>query len=55
LARRESRLGKIREAKAALEEEAREAAKKKQAEVEAKLTEREKQEEERGRREVRRD
>jgi transposase len=49
LARRESRLAKIREAKAALEEEAREAAKKKQAEVEAKLREREKQEEERGR------
>src|SRR5208337_3562959 len=49
LARRESRLGKIREAKAALEEEAREAAKKKQAEVEARLRERERQEEERGR------
>jgi transposase len=49
LARRESRLGKIREAKAALEEEAREAAKKKQAEVEARLREREKQEKERGR------
>ena len=49
LARRESRLAKIREAKAALEEEAREAAKKKQAEVEARLREREKQEEERGR------
>src|SRR5208337_4703984 len=49
LARRESRLAKIREAKAALEEEAREAAKKKRAEVEARLREREKQEEERGR------
>jgi len=49
LARRESRLAKIREAKAALEEEAREAAKKKQAEVEARLREREKQEEEGGR------
>ena len=49
LARRESRLGKIREAKTALEEEAREAAQKKQAEVEARLREREKQEEERGR------
>jgi len=49
LARRESRLGKIREAKLALEEEAREAAQKKQAEVEARLREREKQEEERGR------
>jgi hypothetical protein len=48
-ARRERRLAKIGEAKAALEEEAREAAKKKQAEVEAKLREREKQEEERGR------
>jgi hypothetical protein len=49
LARRESRLAKIREAKAALEEEAREAARKKQAEVQARLREREKQEEERGR------
>jgi hypothetical protein len=49
LARREGRLGKIREANAALEEEAREAAKKKQAEVEARLREREKQEEARGR------
>jgi transposase len=48
-ARRESRLGKIREAKAALEEEAREAAKKKQAEVKARLREREKREEEQGR------
>src|SRR6266567_3980776 len=49
LARRESRLAKIREAKAALEQEAREAAKQKQAEVEAQLQEREKQEQERGR------
>src|SRR6266568_2948694 len=49
LARRESRLEKIREAKAALEQEAREAAKQKQAEVEAQLQEREKQEQERGR------
>jgi len=49
LGRQESRLRKIREAKAALEEEAREAAKKKQAEVEARLRERERQEEERGR------
>jgi transposase len=49
LAQRESRLRKIREAKAALEEEAREAAKQKQAEVEARLREREKEEEERGR------
>ena len=49
LARRESRLAKIREAKAALEEQAREAAKKEQAEVQARLREREKQEEERGR------
>jgi len=48
-ARRESRLAKIREAKAALEGEAREAAKQKQAEVEARLRERERQEEERGR------
>ena len=38
LARRESRLAKIREAKAALEQEARAAAAKKQAEVEAQLT-----------------
>ena len=37
LARRESRLEKIREAKAALEQEAREAAEKKQAEVAAQL------------------
>ena len=49
LARRESRLEKIREAKAALEQEAREAAEKKQAEVAAQLKEREKQEGERGR------
>ena len=49
LARRESRLEKIREAKAALEQEAKEAAEKKQAEVAAQLKEREKQERERGR------
>ena len=49
LARRESRLEKIREAKAALEQEARAAAERKQAEVEAQLREREKQERERGR------
>ena len=49
LARRESRLEKIREAKAALEQEAREAAEKKRAEVEEQLKEREKQERERGR------
>jgi hypothetical protein len=49
LARRESRLAKIREAKAALEQEAREAAEKKQVEVAAQLKEREKQERERGR------
>jgi len=49
LARRESRLEKIREAKAALEQEARAAAEKKQAEVEAQLREREKQERARGR------
>src|SRR5271157_1304514 len=49
LARRESRLKKIREAKAALEQEAKEAAEKKRAEVEAQLKEREKQERERGR------
>ena len=49
LRRRESRLKKIREAQAALEAEAREAARQKQAEVEARLREREKQEEERGR------
>jgi hypothetical protein len=49
LARRESRLKKIGEAKAALEAEAKAAAQRKQAEVEARLKEREKQEEERGR------
>lgn len=49
LARRESRLAKIREAQAALEQEAREEAEKKQAEVAAQLKEREKQEQERGR------
>jgi len=49
LARRESRLKKIQEAKAALEAEAREAARQKQAEVEARLKEREKEEAERGR------
>src|SRR5271169_3747767 len=48
LARRESRLKKIREAQAALEAEAKEAARQKQAEVEARLREREKQEAERG-------
>jgi transposase len=50
LARRESRLKKIQEAKAALEGEAKEAAQQKQAEVEARLKEREKEEAERGRR-----
>jgi hypothetical protein len=49
LARRESRLQKIGEAKAALEEEAREAARQKQAEVAARLVEREQEEVERGR------
>jgi hypothetical protein len=49
LARRENRLEKIREAKAALEQEAKEAAEKKQVEVEARLREREKEEEKRGR------
>ncbi len=49
LARRESRLEKIREAKAALEQEAKEGAEKKEAEVAAQLKEREKQERERGR------
>jgi len=49
LARRESRLKKIREAKAALEAEAQEAARQKQSEVEARLKEREKEEQERGR------
>ena len=42
LARRESRIAKIREAKAELEQEAREAAKQKQAEVESRLQERQK-------------
>jgi transposase len=49
LARRESRLKKSREAKAALEAEAKEAAKPKQAEVEGRLREREQEEEKRGR------
>ncbi|MFZ0961470.1 MAG: transposase, partial [Terriglobia bacterium] len=49
LARRESRLKKLRAAKAALEAEAKAAAQQKQAEVEARLKERERQEEERGR------
>src|SRR5438128_1861315 len=49
LRRRESRLAKIREAKAALVQEAREAAEKKKAEVEARLEERAQQEQERGR------
>ncbi len=49
LARRETRLSKIREAKAALEREAREQAEKEKARVEARLKEREKQEAERGR------
>lgn len=49
LARRESRIAKIREAKAALEQEAREEAEKKKAEVAAQFKEREKQEQERGR------
>jgi hypothetical protein len=49
LARRESRLRKIREAKAALEREARGAVEKKQAEVEVQLREQEKQEQARGR------
>lgn len=48
LARRESRLKKIAAAKAALEEEARERAVAEKAEVEARLEERKKQEEERG-------
>jgi transposase len=48
-ARRESRLEKIREAKAALEQEARERAEEEKARVEAQLKEREKQEQERGR------
>ena len=49
LARRESRLAKIREAKAALEREAKEGAEEEKARVEAQLQEREKQEQERGR------
>src|SRR3989454_4388757 len=49
VARRETRLAKIREAKAALEREAREQAEKEKARVEARLKEREKQEAERGR------
>ena len=48
LARRESRLKKIAEAKAALEQEARERACLEKAAVEAKLEERRRQEEERG-------
>src|SRR6266581_151685 len=48
LARRESRLKKIAEAKAALEQEARERALAEKAAVEARLEERRKQEEERG-------
>ncbi len=49
LARRESRLEKIREAKAALEREAQERAEEEKVRVEAQLKEREKQERERGR------
>ena len=49
LARRETRLRKIREAKAALEREARERAEEARARVEAQLKEREKKEEEQGR------
>ncbi len=49
LARRESRLEKIREAKAALEREAKERAEEEKVRVEAQLKEREKQERERGR------
>jgi transposase len=49
LARRETRLRKIREAKAALEREARERAEEAKARVEAQLKEREKKEEEQGR------
>lgn len=48
-ARRESRIAKIREAKAGLEQEAREEAEAKKAEVEARFEEREKEEQERGR------
>jgi transposase len=50
LARRETRLRKIREAKAALEREAREQAEQEKARVEARLKERARKEEERGRR-----
>lgn len=49
LQRRETRLAKIREAKAALEREVREQAEEKKARVEARLKEREQQEAERGR------
>jgi hypothetical protein len=49
LTRRETRLAKIREAKAALEREAREQAEAEKARVEVRLKEREKQEAERGR------
>jgi transposase len=49
LQRRETRLAKIREAKAALEREAREQAEKEKAQVEARLKERAQQEAERGR------
>jgi len=49
LARRESRLAKIRQAQAALEREAKEKAEEEKARVEAQLKEREKQEQERGR------
>jgi transposase len=49
LQRRETRLAKIREAKAALEREAREQAEKERAQVEARLKERAQQEGERGR------
>jgi transposase len=49
LQRRETRLAKIREAKAALEREAREQAEKEKVQVEARLKEREQQEAERGR------
>jgi transposase len=49
LARRESRLAKIREAKAALEREAKEQAEEAKSRVEAQLQERQKQEQEQGR------
>src|SRR2546425_7229079 len=48
LARRESRLKKIQEAKASLEAEARRKAEQKKAEVEARIAERQQQEEETG-------